>query len=139
MEIWGDFVQQHKHPNRVTLFCLSKNFGGFVDGCALPFSCHFTYFFLAKYTFPGSTPVCRKEIFSEKASSAPESEIPLSFPGLWHVAQEDSSSCAQEVTVVSTRRHHVLQCRVGTCVERHVQQGDCFSRAWWRRHAKMQI
>lgn len=81
----------------------------------------------------------KRESFSEKASSAPESEIPLSFPGLWHVAQEDSSSCAQEVTVVSTRRHHVLQCRVGTCVERHVQQGDCFSRAWWRRHAKMQI
>lgn len=62
MGTWG-LIDQHRNQNGVTLFCLNKNFGSFVGGCAVPFSCRFTYFFLAKYTLPGSTPVCGKESF----------------------------------------------------------------------------
>lgn len=92
--------------SRVTLFSFSRNFGSFAGGCTVPFACCFTNFLLAKYTLPGSTPVCGKERFFFK-KSVPKVRSCCSFPGI----SQPGASVVHWSGVILMASKHLLELR----------------------------
>lgn len=108
----------------VTLLSFSRNFGSFAGGCAVLFACRFTNFLLAKYTLPGSTPVCGKKrfffknLFQESGAAAPS----LAFPSCalqWGDPDGIQTSPGAQGTCTGRERLGIAGC-------------PCSGRAWRR-------